>query len=190
MNIWVKIGAFKRGKPSKFGTRTTAVHTFILWIKEYGVRVYQSGRKWYRNRGCEAHKGNPYRIPHAKKPVTDEHIGDMLRRKIEPSISRWSSSITLVQKKSKDGSIMYRFCIDYRALIAVTKPHAYPIANIVDTSDSRWQSKIFSVLDMASGCHQIPIKTEHRENSAFSYHRGHFQFLNMLFGLNNAPANY
>jgi hypothetical protein len=93
---------------------------------------------------------NPYRIPHALKSVVEEHINEILERKIiEPSISQWSSSIALVQKKSKDESTKYRFCVDYRALNAVTKPDAYPIPNIVDTLDSLGQSKIFSVLDMA-----------------------------------------
>jgi hypothetical protein len=95
-----------------------------------------------------------------------------------------------VQKKSKDGSVKYRFCVDYTALNAVTKPDGYPIPNIVDTLDSLGQSKIFSVLDTPSGCHQIPIKPEHREKTAFSCHRGHFQFIKMPFVLNNAPATY
>jgi hypothetical protein len=70
-------------------------------------------------------KRNPYRTPYALKPVVDEHINDMLKRNIiEPSMSPWSSSIVLVQKKSKDGSVKYRFCVDYRALNAVTKPDA------------------------------------------------------------------
>jgi hypothetical protein len=109
------------------------------------------------------------------KPVVEEQIDDMLKR---------------VQKKSKDGSIKYRFCVDYRALNAVTKPDAYPIPNIVDTLDSLGHCKIFSVLDMASGYHQIPIKHENREKNAFSYHREHLQFIKMPFGLNNAPATY
>ena len=136
-------------------------------------------------------KRNPYRIPHALKPVVDEHIDDMIQREIiEPSTSPWSSSIVLVQKKSRDNSVKYRFCIDYRSLNAVTKPDAYPIPNIVDTLDSLGQSKIFSVLDMASGYFQIPIRPDHREKTAFSCHRGHFQFIKMPFGLNNAPATY
>jgi len=136
-------------------------------------------------------KKSPYRIPHALKPVVDEHIDDMLKRKIiEPSTSPWSSSIVLVQKKSKAGSVKYRFCIDYRALNAVTKPDAYPIPNIVDTLDSLGKSKIFSVLHMASGYHQIAVKPEHKEKTAFSCHKGHFQFIKMPFGLNNAPATY
>ena len=79
-------------------------------------------------------KRNHYRTPHALKPVVEEHINDMLKRKIiEQSSSPWSSSIVLVQKKSKDGSVKYRFCIDYRALNAVTKTNAYNIPNIVVT---------------------------------------------------------
>ena len=136
-------------------------------------------------------KKNPYRTPHDLKPVVEEHIDYMLKKNIiEPSMSPWSSSIVLVQKKSKDGSIKYRFCVDYRTLNAMTKPDAYPIPNIMDTLDSLGHSKIFSVLDMASGYHQIPIKPKHKEKTAFSCHRGYFQFVKMPFGLNNAPATY
>jgi hypothetical protein len=113
-------------------------------------------------------KKNLYRTPHALKPVVEEHINDMLKKNIiEPSMSPWSSSIVLVQKKSKDGTVKYRFCVDYRALNAVTKPDAYPIPNIVDTLDSLGHSKIFSVLDMASGYHEIPVKFEHGKDCFF-----------------------
>ena len=84
-----------------------------------------------------------------------------------------------MQKKSRDGTVKYRFCIDYRSLNAVTKQDEYTIPNIVDTLDSLGQSKIFSVLDMASGYHQIAIKPEHRVKKAFSCHKGHFQFVKM-----------
>jgi len=121
----------------------------------------------------------------------DEHINEMLKKDIiEPSMSPWSSSIVLVQNKSKNGSIKYRFCVDYRNFNAVTKPDAYPIPYIVDTLDSLGHSKIFTVLDMASGYHQIRINPEHKEKTAFSCHRGHFQFIKMPFGLNNDPATY
>jgi hypothetical protein len=60
-------------------------------------------------------KRNPYRIPYPLKQAVDEQIGEMLEKEIiDPSMSPWSSSIALVQKKSRDGSIKYRFCIDYR----------------------------------------------------------------------------
>jgi hypothetical protein len=93
---------------------------------------------------------------------------------IEPSMSPWSSSIALVQKISRDGSVKSRFCVDYRALNAMTKPDAYPIPNMTDTLDSG-HSKLFTVLDMASRYHRIPIKTEHKK-TVFSCHRGNFVY--------------
>jgi hypothetical protein len=55
-------------------------------------------------------KKNPYSIPHALKPVVEEHIDYMLKRRIiEPSTYLWSSSIVMVQKKSKYGSVKCRF---------------------------------------------------------------------------------
>lgn len=80
-------------------------------------------------------KINPNRIPHSMKPVVD-HIEDMLHKGIiEASMSQWSSSIVFIPKKTREGSVKYRFCVDYRALNAVTKPDAYPIPNIIDTLD-------------------------------------------------------
>ena len=96
-------------------------------------------------------KRNPYRIPHALKCVVGEHVHEMLETGIiEPSTTPWSGSIVLVQKRTKYGSVKYRFCIDYRALNCVTRPDAYTIPNIADTLDSLGYSKITSVLDMAS----------------------------------------
>ena len=136
-------------------------------------------------------KRNPYRIPHALKPVVDEYLNEMLKKGvIEPTMSPWSSSIVLVRNKSPDGSIKYRFCIDYRVLNAVKKPDAYPILNIVDTLVSLGKNKIFSIPDIASGYHQIAIKPEHKEKTACSCHKFHYQFVKMPFGLNNAPATY
>ena len=46
-------------------------------------------------------KRNPYGTPHALKPIVEGHIEDMLENNIiEPSMSPWSSSIVLVQKKN------------------------------------------------------------------------------------------
>ena len=72
-------------------------------------------------------------------------------------------AVLFCTEEVKDGSTKYRFCIDCRALNAVIKPDAYPVPNIVDTLDSLGQSKIFSVLDMASDYHQIAIKPEHMD---------------------------
>jgi hypothetical protein len=125
------------------------------------------------------------------KPVVDEHVNDMLKKGlIEPNISPWSRSILLVRKNISDGCVKYGFCVDYKSLNAVTKPEAYPLPNIVDTLDLVRNNKMFSVLDMALGYHQIKIQEEDKEQTEFSYYRGHYWFMKLPLGVNNGPASH
>ena len=134
---------------------------------------------------------NPYRLDHALKPVIEGQVNDMLKKGIiVESSSPWNSPILMVRKKSKDGSAKFRLCVYLRGVNVLTKPDAYPLPNIVDTLDSLGQSKVFSVLDMASGYLQIEIAEKDREKTAFSTPQGHFHYNRMCFGLMNAPATY
>lgn len=112
-------------------------------------------------------KKNPYRLPHALRPVVEEQINDMLQKGIiRPSTSPWSSPVVIVSKKSPDGSPKYRFCVDYRALNSITRGDAYPLPNIVETLDCLHNSVYFTTLDLCSGFHQVSVSPEDcRENS-------------------------
>ncbi len=66
---------------------------------------------------------------------------------IQPSKSPWASPIVLMRKK--DGS--HRFCVDYRALNAVTTPDTFPLLRIDDLLDQLGNAKYFSTLDLAAG---------------------------------------
>ena len=57
----------------------------------------------------------------------ENQIENMLRKGvIEASSSPWSSPVILVPKKSLDGKLKYRFCVDFRTLNAVTQFDTYP----------------------------------------------------------------
>jgi hypothetical protein len=129
----------------------------------------------------------PYRVGPAQRAEIEKQVKDMLDRNIiQPSESPYASPVLLVKKP--DGS--YRFCIDYRKLNAVTKRDVYPLPRIDDMLDMLGAAQIFSTLDLESGYWQIPMDKKDIQKTAFSTHRGHYEFLVLPFGLTNAPSTF
>lgn len=106
---------------------------------------------------------------------------------IRPSSSPWNSPLLVVPKKGKQ---KWRVVVDYRKLNEVTIADAYPIPNIEDILGQLGDSKYFTALDLASGFHQIEVKKEDKEETAFSTPNGHFEFNRIPFGLRNAPPTF
>ena len=148
-------------------------------------------------------------IKHEIRTTTDEQISSKLYRYppqhevevrkqvkemedqgiIRKSSSRYASPLIVVHKKmDNSGEKKYRIVIDYRKLNEVTLDDKFPIPNINSILDKLGRAQYFTTLDLAKGYHQILIREQDREKTAFVTPHGLYEFIIMPFGLKNSPA--
>ena len=82
---------------------------------------------------------------------------------IRPSSSPWGAPTMFVKKK--DGS--RRMVIDYRELNSVTVKNRYPLPRIDDLFDQLQGASVFSKMDLRSGFHQVRVRAEDVQKTAF-----------------------
>jgi hypothetical protein len=127
------------------------------------------------------------RHPPAHLAAIQEHVSTMLQQGvIERTQSPWASNIVLVKKK--DGTL--RCCVDYRQLNMVTKKDAYPLPHTDVCLDAMTGAQWFSTFDLRSSYHQVEVRPEDADKTAFICREGLFKFVTMPFGLCGAPATF
>jgi len=98
-----------------------------------------------------------------------------------------AASPVLFAKKPGGG---LRFCVDYRALNAITIKNRYPLPLIQETLSQLSQAKYFTKLDVVAAFNRIRIKEGQEWMTAFNTRYGLFESMVMPFGLSNAPATF
>ena len=83
-----------------------------------------------------------------------------------------------------------QFCVDYRALNAMTIKNRYPLPLITEIMDRVTGAEYFSKIDIKEAYHRIRIKAGDEWKTAFRTRYGHYEFLVIPFGLTNAPATF
>eukprot|EP00117_Sycon_ciliatum_P030790 scpid39474/ scgid4420/ Retrovirus-related Pol polyprotein from transposon 297; Protease; Reverse transcriptase; Endonuclease len=158
----------------------------------FALDATELGRTHVMAHGIETNGAAPVYQPARRMAWTNRStardIVDKMRDQgiVEDSTSPWSAPIVLVGKK--DGST--RFCVDYRRLNDCTTKDPFPLPRMDDTLDALGGAKYFSTLDLCSGYHQLPMKPEDKEKTAFSTPDGHYQFTVMPFGVCNGPSAF
>ncbi len=139
----------------------------------------------------------PYRLSPEKQQALDAQVQELLLAKVVvESDSPWQSPVVMVKKRNKapDGSDLWRTCIDYRALNALTLKDtgyfAMPTFDDLYDSISRQRPQWMSSLDMLSGYYQIEMDESSQDYTTFNTGKGSYKFLRCPFGLSLAPFSY
>jgi len=112
----------------------------------------------------------PYRMSASELAELKKQLEELLDKKfVRPSVSPWGAPVLLVKKK--DGNM--RLCTDYRQLNKVTVKNRYPLPRIDDLMDQLVGALVFSKIDLMSSYHQIKVKDEDMQKTAFRTRYGH-----------------
>jgi hypothetical protein len=129
----------------------------------------------------------PYLYAHNQKQELKKQCAEMLGTGvIRPNTSAFSVSMLLVKK----GGDSWWFCVDFRALNAVTVKDKFPIPVVEELLDELRGATFFSKLDLRSGYHQVLMHPDDVEKTMFRTPESLFEFLVMPFGLTNTPTTF
>jgi transposase InsO family protein len=103
-------------------------------------------------------------------------------------VSSSSAAAPVLFVKKPGGGL--RFCVDYRALNALTKKDRYPLPLIHETLNQVGRAKWFTKLDVSAAFHKIRITKGQEWLTAFRTRYGLFEWLVTPFGLANAPSTF
>nr|GEX39004.1 reverse transcriptase domain-containing protein [Tanacetum cinerariifolium] len=124
----------------------------------------------YIQKGCQVYLAQ----------VTSKKAEDKLEEKRQEDVSIGAPVLFV---KKKDSS--FRMCIDYHELNKLTVKNRYPLPRIDGLFDQLQGSRVYSKIDLRSGCHQLRVREEDIPKTAFRTRYGHYEFQVMPFGLTN-----
>ena len=127
-----------------------------------------------------------YQLSPAELVAVKDYVEDLLKKgKIRRSKSPYGAPLFFVKEEDK-----LRGVVDYRALNRITKKNNAPIPRSDEMFDRLEGAKVFSRLDMKTGFHQIRMKSDDIEKTAFNTKYGQFEYLVMPMGACNSPATF
>ena len=99
-------------------------------------------------------------------------------------MSPWGAPVLFVKKK--EGSM--RLCVNYRQLNKMIIKNKYQLSRIGDLMDQLVRENVFSKIYLRSGYHQICVKAEDIQKTAFRTRYGHYDYFVISFGVTNVPG--
>ncbi|XP_011858869.1 PREDICTED: uncharacterized protein LOC105556393 [Vollenhovia emeryi] len=120
----------------------------------------------------------PRRFAHAERLQIREITDDLLKRGII-SESRSPYCARVVPIRKKDGRM--RLCVDLRPLNSRVEKQKYPFPLIEDCLSRLSRKKVFTLLDLRDGFHQIRVHPESTKYFSFATPDGQYEYLKLPF---------
>jgi hypothetical protein len=131
--------------------------------------------------------GPLYNMSQEELVVLRKELNELLDKNfIRVSSSPAAAPVLFVRKPG--GGL--RFCVDYRALNAITKKDRYPLPLIYKTLNQIGRARWFTKLDVSAAFYKIQITKGQEWMTAFCTRYGLFKWLVTLFGLANTPSTF
>ena len=136
----------------------------------------------------EIYRHREYQLQGDRAEAMKKLLAEFIERGwIEPSDSEWASPAFIVPKKEKGE---WRLVVDYRGLNEQTEHDSYSLP-LIDTILQKQQKKrIFTVLDLRHGYHQMPLHPDSRPCTAMSTPLGPMQWKVVPMGAKNGNAAF
>jgi hypothetical protein len=145
--------------------------------------------------GAEPPYGPVYPLSRDEEALVQEHHTINNKRGFTRNSTSSAGAPVFFVDKPKDPKVSNkvppkRLVNDYVGLDKVTKKFKYPLPLISELFDHLHAAKIFTKIDLRSAFHQLRIKEGDEWKTAFRTKYGLYEYLDMLFGLANAPAYF
>jgi hypothetical protein len=119
--------------------------------------------------------------------VLRKYLQDNLSKGFIRASSSPAASPVIFVKKPGGG---LRFCVDYRALNAISVKNRYPIPLIQETLNRLSKAKFYTKFDIIAAFNRLRVAEGDEWKTAFRTRYGLFEYLVMPFGLANAPSTF
>lgn len=130
----------------------------------------------------------PRRVPFSLESQIETEISKLIKNDIIEEIdsSPYLSPVVVVPKS--DNSI--RLCVDYKKINKHIVVDQHPLPTADEIFAKLAGAQYFSKLDLRAAYHQLEIREDSRNLTAFTTHVGQFRYKRLPFGLANAPSAY
>ena len=159
----------------------------ILPPHRYGIDTKINFRKDDQGRDKEIPWGPLYGMSREELLVLRKTLTELLNKNwIRASSSPGGAPVLFIKKPG--GGL--RFCVDYRALNAITERDRYPLPLIRETLRILSNATYLSKVDVRSAFHRLRIAKGDEWKTAFRTRFGSYEWLVTPFGLAGAPAAF